>query len=68
MKLILNIYDYGVVMHVKFHQVSPLIEELLPFDCLNFNVFLLVSHNFVSNRWNFMKLILIYMTIVWLCT
>ena len=24
MKLILNIYDYGVVMHVKFHQVAIL--------------------------------------------
>ena len=34
------------------------IEELLPFDCLNFYVFSVVSHNFVSNGWNLMKLIL----------
>ena len=58
-KLILNIYDHCVVMHVKFYQgilniydhgvvmhggggvtsVSSVIEEILPFDCLNFNNF-----------------------------
>ena len=34
MELILNIYDPGVVRHVKFYQVASVIEELLPFDCL----------------------------------
>ena len=32
------------------------IEKLLPFDCLNFNIFSLVSHYFVSNGWNLMRL------------
>ena len=35
MKLILNINDYSVVIHAKFHQVLSVVEELLPFDCLN---------------------------------
>ena len=39
MKLILNIYDYTVVMHVSFIGVRLVNEELLPFDCLNFNDF-----------------------------
>ena len=34
------------------------IEELLPFDWLNFNDFSVVSHNFGSNGWIFMKLLL----------
>ena len=48
MKLILNIYDHGVVMHVKS----------LPSDCQNSNDFSVLSHNFVSNECNLMKLIL----------
>ena len=39
MKLILNIYEHVVVIHVKFHAGFSSIEELLPFDCLNFNDF-----------------------------
>ena len=39
MKLILNIYDHGVAMHMKFLRVSSVIEELLPFNCQNFNDF-----------------------------
>ena len=31
LKLLLNIYDQCVVMHVKFHE-GVIIEELLPFD------------------------------------
>ena len=58
MELILNIYDPGVVLHVKFHQFASVIEELLSFDCLNFNDFSDLNHNFVSNGRNFMKLIL----------
>ena len=45
-------------MSWKHYSVSSVIEELLPFDCLNFNVFSVFSHNFVTNGWNFMKLIL----------
>ena len=30
MKLILNIYDHGVVMHVNFSGVLSVIAELLP--------------------------------------
>ena len=37
MKPILNIYDHVVVMHVI--RVSSVIEEVLPFDCQNFNDF-----------------------------
>ena len=37
--------------------MSSVIKELLPFDCLNFNDFSVLSHNFVSNGRNFMKLI-----------
>ena len=39
-------------------RVSSVIEEMLPFDCLNFKIFFVLSHNFVSNGWTFMKLIL----------
>ena len=39
--------------------MSSVTEELMPFDCLIFNdLFFVVSHNFVSNRWSFMKLLL----------
>ena len=37
MKLILNIYDHSVVIIITFLRVSLVIEELLPFDCLNVN-------------------------------
>ena len=46
MKLILNKYDHSVVMQVKLNQGASVIEELLPFDCLN------------CNGLNFMKLLL----------
>ena len=36
MKLILSIYDNGVVIHMKVCQ-DILTDELLPFDCLNLN-------------------------------
>ena len=39
MKLILDLYDLGGIMFEKFHQDVSVIEELLPFDCLNFNEF-----------------------------
>ena len=46
-------------MHLKFVQVQIAIEKLVAFDCLHFNDFFSVlSHNLVSNGWNFMKLIL----------
>ena len=62
MKFILNIYDHGVVMHIKLHTVSSGYHQLeksivfdnKPFVCL-MNSFL--SNNLVSNEWNFMKLI-----------
>ena len=41
MKLIMNIYDHCVVMHVKLHWVLSAIEELMPFDYLYFNDFCL---------------------------
>ena len=51
MKLILNMYDYSVVMHEimheKFHYVSSVIEALLAFKCLNFND-LICSQPFLS--------------------
>ena len=46
MKLILNKCDHSVVMQVKLNQGASVIEELLPFDCLN------------CNGLNFMKLLL----------
>ena len=58
MQFILNIYDHGVVMHVNIHNLLLVIEELLFFDCLNFNDFSVLSHIFVTNEWDFMKLIL----------
>ena len=33
------------------------IEKLMPFACLNFNDFSVVSHYLVSNGWNLMRLI-----------
>ena len=33
-KLVLNIFDHGLVMHVSFVRMSLVIEELLSFDCL----------------------------------
>ena len=45
MKLILNIYDPSVVMQVKFYGGAiRVIEELLPFDCLNCNDFFPLIH------------------------
>ena len=38
--------------------MSSVIKELGCFDCLNFNDFSALSHNFVSNGCYFMKLIL----------
>ena len=38
---------------LNFMRVSLVIEELLPFDRINFNIF-----SVFSKRWNFMKLIL----------
>ena len=38
--------------------MSSAIEELLTFDCLNFNDFFPRQPYFVRNGWNFMKLIL----------
>ena len=35
MKLVLSIYDYGVVMHMQFCQDILIPEEVLSFDCLN---------------------------------
>ena len=45
MILLLNIYDHGEVMQVKFYWLSSVIAELLPFECLNFNDFSVLSHN-----------------------
>ena len=46
-------------MQVKFHQMFIVIEELLPFDYLNFNDFFsVIIHNFGSNGWIFLKLLL----------
>ena len=39
MKLLLNINGHDKVMHVKFYLGASVIAELLPFDCLNINVF-----------------------------
>ena len=39
MKRILNISDNSVIMQVKFIGMSSVIEELLPFDCINLNDF-----------------------------
>ena len=58
MKLILNIFDHGVVMHVKFHQGGISFKGVIAFDCQNFNDFTIVNHNVITNGWNFKKLIL----------
>ena len=50
------IYEH-VVMHVKFHQGVISYRGVIAL-CLNFNDFSVVGHNFVSNGWNLMKLIL----------
>ena len=39
MKLILGIYDHGVIMHVNFCEDFISFKEVLPFDCLNINEF-----------------------------
>ena len=36
----------------SFVRMPSASEELFPFDCLNFNDFTVVSHNFVSNGLN----------------
>ena len=38
-RVVHSIYDYAVVMYVKFIGMSSAIEGLLPFDCLNLNYF-----------------------------
>ena len=38
--------------------VSPVMKELLPFDCLILVNLSVLNHNLVSNGWNFMELIL----------
>ena len=43
---------------MKFYRVPLVIAELLPFDCLNFNDFSVLSHYLVTYGWNFMKRIL----------
>ena len=45
MKLLLGIYDHGEVMHVMLYRGVTVIADLLPFDCLNFNDFSVLSHN-----------------------
>ena len=42
----------------SFIRVSSVIEELLPFDCVNFYDFSVLSHNFVNNGCHYMKVIL----------
>ena len=37
MNSILSIYDYSVMMHVKFPEDVIGCEKLLPFGCLNIN-------------------------------
>ena len=44
MKLVLSIYEHGVMMHVKFERMSSVLEMLLPFDCLKLNLSI-QSHN-----------------------
>ena len=39
MKLILNIYDHSVMMHVKFHEDVIRFREVIALDCLNINIF-----------------------------
>ena len=69
MKLILNIYDHSVIMHVKFHQGVIRYRSHCPLIAYILMIFYIVSNNLVSNGWNFMKFLLsIYMTNVWLCT
>ena len=60
MYLLLDIYDLGVVMHnvMQFHPDVINLEELLSFDCLNFNECSVLILNLVCNRWNSMKVIL----------
>ena len=50
MKLILNIYDYGVFTHVKFQQGVVGYRGIITFDCQNFNDFFLPQPKFVSNN------------------
>ena len=38
--------------------MSSVIKELSPLECLQYNYFFVLSHNLVSNGWNFMRLIL----------
>ena len=45
MKRIMSIYDYSVMMHMKFHED----EKLLPFDWLNINEFGAIHKNFHQN-------------------
>ena len=59
MTLVLNIYYRGELnKHVEFYLVSSVKAELLPFDCLNFNDFSILSHSLVTNGLNFMILLL----------
>ena len=43
---------------------SLIIEELLPFGRLNINELSIQSHNFVTNMWTLMTLIVLY-TCIW---
>ena len=46
------------MIHVKFMKMPSDEEKLLPFDRLNINDFSIFSHNFVSNGWDLINLIL----------
>ena len=43
MKLILNIYDHSVMMHVNFHEDVIRFREVIDLDCLNINIFGLMT-------------------------
>ena len=61
-KPILSICDHSVMMHVKLREeLINCIDELLPFDCLNFDE-VVHSEPQLSNQW--MEFLAIY-TILW---
>ena len=35
---------------LSFIRLSSVLEEILPFDCLNFNVFPVLSHNYIGDQ------------------
>ena len=57
MKLILSIYDHGVILHVKFSEdvISCRGVIAIFFTLISLNLSI-QSHSLVTNRWNFMKL------------